>query len=65
MAFGLFWLAWILWTVLDLGLSGLSASLFTEMTPPPGADTGSVATYAVRVEAGRLQLDASRLLAAA
>ena len=30
-----------------------------------GADTGSVATYAVRVEAGRLLLDASRLSAAA
>lgn len=43
MAFGLFWLAWILWTVLDLGLSGLSASLFTEMTPPPGADAGGLA----------------------
>ena len=43
MAFGLFWLAWILWTVLELGLSGLSASLFTEMTPPPGAETGGLA----------------------
>ena len=39
MAFGLFWLAWILWTVLELGLSGLSLTLFTEMTPPPGAET--------------------------
>jgi phosphate transport system permease protein len=47
MAFGLFWLAWILWTVLDLGLSGLSASLFTEMTPPPGADTGGLANAIV------------------
>jgi phosphate transport system permease protein len=37
MAFGLFWLAWILWTVLDLGISGLSWDLFTKMTPPPGA----------------------------
>ncbi|WP_281051286.1 phosphate ABC transporter permease PstA [Thauera sp. GDN1] len=42
MAFGLFWLAWILWTVLDLGLSGLSLTLFTEMTPPPGAETGGL-----------------------
>lgn len=42
MAFGLFWLAWILWTVLELGLSGLSVSLFTEMTPPPGATTGGL-----------------------
>lgn len=47
MAFGLFWLAWILWTVLDLGLSGLSASLFTEMTPPPGAETGGLANAIV------------------
>ena len=42
MAFGLFWLAWILWTVLELGLSGLSLTLFTEMTPPPGAETGGL-----------------------
>lgn len=42
MAFGLFWLGWILWTVLELGLSGLSLSLFTEMTPPPGAETGGL-----------------------
>ena len=40
MAFGLFWLAWILWTVLELGLSGLSLTLFTEMTPPPGSAGG-------------------------
>ena len=43
MAFGLFWLAWILWTVLELGVSGLSLTLFTEMTPPPGADVGGLA----------------------
>ena len=43
MAFGLFWLAWILWTVLELGISGLSLTLFTEMTPPPGADVGGLA----------------------
>lgn len=42
MAFGLFWLAWILWTVLDLGLAGMSLSLFTEMTPPPGSDHGGL-----------------------
>lgn len=47
MGFGLFWLAWILWTVLDLGLSGLSATLFTEMTPPPGANTGGLANAIV------------------
>jgi phosphate transport system permease protein len=42
MAFGLFWLAWILWTVVDLGLSGLSLELFTEMTPPPGGEQGGL-----------------------
>jgi len=37
MAFGLVWLLWILWTTLELGVSGLSVELFTKMTPPPGA----------------------------
>jgi phosphate transport system permease protein len=40
MVFGLFWLIWILWTTLRLGVSGLSLSLFTQMTPPPGANEG-------------------------
>lgn len=40
MSFGLFWLVWILMTSLSLGLSGLSMTLFTEMTPPPGAAGG-------------------------
>ena len=35
MLFGLFWLAWILWETLRLGLSGLSVAVFTQMTPPP------------------------------
>ncbi|MGD9774220.1 phosphate ABC transporter permease PstA [Diaphorobacter sp.] len=35
MAFGIFWLMWILWETVRLGVSGLSLSLFTEMTPPP------------------------------
>ncbi len=42
MAFGLFWLAWILWETLRLGLSGLSLAVFTEMTPPPN-DMGGLA----------------------
>ena len=42
MVFGLFWLAWILFTVLDLGISGLSLRLFTEMTPPPGSSEGGL-----------------------
>ena len=43
MSFGLFWLAWILWTTVDLGISGLSWSLFTKMTPPPGSTDGGLA----------------------
>ena len=38
--FGLFWLVWILWTTLVNGLSSMKLSLFTQMTPPPGADGG-------------------------
>jgi phosphate transport system permease protein len=37
MVFGLFWLAWILITTLELGILGMSVELFTRMTPPPGA----------------------------
>lgn len=40
MAFGLFWLAWILWETLRLGLGGLSLALFTEMTPAPNEAGG-------------------------
>jgi phosphate transport system permease protein len=43
MAFGLFWLIWILAETVRLGLGGLSLSLFTEMTPPPQADSGGLA----------------------
>lgn len=42
MMFGLVWLIWILITVFKLGLSGLSVTLFTEMTPPPGDDVGGL-----------------------
>ena len=37
---GLGWLAFILGTLLFEGASGLSLKVFTEMTPPPGADGG-------------------------
>ena len=40
MAFGLFWLAWILWTLLRLGLGGVSLQMFTQSTPPPGSQGG-------------------------
>jgi phosphate transport system permease protein len=39
-AFGLGWLVLILAVLLWEGLSGLSLAVFTEMTPPPGADGG-------------------------
>ena len=42
MAFGLFWLIWILAETVRLGIGGLNLSLFTEMTPPPQADTGGL-----------------------
>ncbi len=35
MGFGLFWLAWILFETIRLGIGGLALSVFTEMTPPP------------------------------
>ena len=35
MAFGVFWLTWILWETLRLGLAGLTVATFTQMTPPP------------------------------
>lgn len=42
MAFGLFWLAWILIETVRLGIGGLTLSIFTEMTPPPQAETGGL-----------------------
>ena len=43
MAFGLFWLIWILVETVRLGIGGLTLSLFTEMTPPPQAEIGGLA----------------------
>jgi phosphate transport system permease protein len=43
MAFGIFWLIWILVETVRLGIGGMSLSLFTEMTPPPQAETGGLA----------------------
>jgi phosphate transport system permease protein len=42
MGFGLFWLAWILFETIRLGIGGLSLAVFTEMTPPPQADSGGL-----------------------
>lgn len=43
MIFGLFWLSWILFETVRLGLSGLALSVFSEMTPPPLAESGGLA----------------------
>jgi phosphate transport system permease protein len=40
MLFGLFWLGWILFTLLKNGLPGMSLHLFTELTRPTGSDGG-------------------------
>ena len=40
MLFGVFWLVWILWETLRLGLGGMSLALFTDMTPPPNEAGG-------------------------
>ena len=37
---GLFFLGAILWTLIKNGVSGLSVTLFTQMTPPPGSEGG-------------------------
>jgi phosphate transport system permease protein len=42
MAFGLFWLTWILYETIRLGVEGLTLATFTEMTPPPN-DAGGLA----------------------
>jgi len=40
MIFGLFWLAWILFETIRLGISGLVLATFTEMTPAPNEAGG-------------------------
>lgn len=42
MAFGLFWLFWILFETIWLGVGGLALDTLTEMTPPPN-DPGGLA----------------------
>jgi len=42
MIFGLFWLAWILYTTIELGIAGITLDLFTKMTPPPGTADGGL-----------------------
>jgi phosphate transport system permease protein len=40
MVFGLFWLFWILLTLFDKGMGGISLAIFTQMTPSPGDSGG-------------------------
>ncbi|MGA9667480.1 MAG: phosphate ABC transporter permease PstA [Gallionella sp.] len=40
MLFGLFWLTWILITLLNEGLASLTPVVFSHMTPPPGSAGG-------------------------
>ena len=47
MAFGLFWLAWILFETVRLGIGGIALSVFTQPTPPPLAETGGLANAIV------------------
>ncbi|ACT09003.1 phosphate ABC transporter, inner membrane subunit PstA [Dickeya chrysanthemi Ech1591] len=47
MAFGLFWLVWILMSTVTKGIDGMSLSLFTEMTPPPNTAGGGLANAIV------------------
>ena len=42
MAFGLFWLFWILFETIRLGIGGLNLDTLTQMTPPPN-DAGGLA----------------------
>ena len=42
MGFGLFWLVWILWETIRLGVGGLALATLTEMTPPPN-EVGGIA----------------------
>ncbi len=42
MAFGLFWLFWILFETVRLGIGGLTLDTLTQMTPPPN-DAGGLA----------------------
>ena len=41
--FGLFWLVWILWVTASKGMSALSPTLFTRLTPAPPGDGGGLA----------------------
>ena len=54
--FGLFWLAWILWTTFSRGLSHLNLALFTQMTPAAGEDGGMLNAFAGSLIIGALAI---------
>ncbi|KQV48512.1 hypothetical protein ASC95_21535 [Pelomonas sp. Root1217] len=43
MGFGVFWLIWILFETIYLGIGGLTWATFTQMTPPPQGEGGGLA----------------------
>jgi phosphate transport system permease protein len=43
MAFGVFWLIWILIETVRLGFGGIALATFTQMTPPPQVENGGLA----------------------
>ncbi|GMV57139.1 MAG: phosphate transport system permease protein PstA [Betaproteobacteria bacterium] len=47
MGFGLFWLIWILFETIYLGVGGLNWATFTQSTPPPNAEGGGLANAIV------------------
>jgi phosphate transport system permease protein len=47
MGFGLFWLIWILFETLVLGIGGISVATFTQSTPAPNEEGGGLANAIV------------------
>lgn len=47
MAFGIFFLMWILFTLLGKGLSAVNLAMFTQSTPAPGSEGGGLANAIV------------------
>jgi phosphate transport system permease protein len=47
MAFGLFWLIWILFETVRLGLGGIALATFLQSTPPPNVEGGGLANAIV------------------
>jgi phosphate transport system permease protein len=47
MAFGLFWLIWILFETVRLGIGGLAWATFVQSTPPPNVEGGGLANAIV------------------